>query len=152
MDIKIKLDDGYMPCRKTDGAAAYDLFAPNDITISKGRQVINLKFSLEMPPNIASLIQSRSGFSVKGFAGQIFKGGETKMFDADVITGLIDSDYRGHVGVIVQSRESSSFIVPKGTRIAQMLFVEIPQIKICEVNSLSNSERGAGGFGSTGVK
>ena len=139
MDIKIKLDGGYMPCRKTDGAAAYDLFAPNDITISKGRQVINLN-------------QSRSGVSVKGFAGQIFKGGETKMFDADVITGLVDSDYRGHVGVIVQSRESSSFIVPKGTRIAQMLFVEIPQIKICEVNSLSNSERGAGGFGSTGVK
>lgn len=152
MDIKIKLDDGYMPCRKTDGAAAYDLFAPNDITIYKGRQVVDMRFSLEMPKNIAAFIQARSGFSVNGFVGQVFKGGELKRFDADVITGLVDSDYRGHVGVIVQSRESSSFFVPKGTRIAQMLFVEIPQIKICEVNSLSNSKRGAGGFGSTGVK
>ena len=73
---------------------------------------------------------------------------DNKRHDADVITGLIDSPFRGEVGVIIRSEED--FIISKGTRLAQMQFVEVPDIDFVEVNELSDSERGVGGYGSSG--
>lgn len=161
--VKIKLNGGIMPKKATAGAAAYDLYVPQDVALRNGRQVIDMKFSLELPHGYAATIQPRSGFSSKGIE-------VTKMFvdggcgaevesgvrvNGDVVRGLIDEDYRGNVGVIIRAnitpRPYEMMMIKKGTRIAQMQIVEVPQVELIETHELSETDRGEGGFGSTGV-
>ena len=66
--------------------------------------------------------------------------------------GTIDADYRGEVGVILVNLSAKEFIIEDGERIAQMVIAKHEQVQWIEVETLENSERGAGGFGSTGVK
>ena len=148
-----------MPKKATEGSAAYDLYVPEDMTLTRGiRKVIDLKFSMEIPNGYAATIQPRSGFSVKGMEVEVFDSypfddevTEDKRIDADVIRGLIDSDYRGSVGVIIKINEMHDEIrFKKGTRIAQMQIIEVPQVELVEVEELSDTDRGQGGFGSTG--
>lgn len=73
-------------------------------------------------------------------------------FNADVLVGKIDSDYRGEVGVIINSHESCEFLVKAGSRIAQMTIYEVPNSTFEEVRELSETARNAGGFGHTGSK
>lgn len=164
--VKIKLNGGIMPKKATAGSAAYDLFVPEDIVLQCGRQVIDLKFSMEIPQGYAATIQPRSGFSSKGIeVDEYFDpfGGEADMttvrVDGDVLRGLIDADYRGSVGVILKIVGSGAYyseeyyqVLKKGTRIAQMQIVEVPQVELVEVDELSATDRGEGGFGSTGTK
>lgn len=161
-EVKIKLDGGIMPKRATAGAAAFDLYVPEDVTLESGRQIVNLKFSIELPHGYAATIQPRSGFSAKGIEcllKDIFKSETEKepvRVNADVVRGLIDEDYRGNVGVILNVKETArgcyEYILPKGTRIAQMQIVEVPEVELIETEELSETDRGAGGFGSTGGK
>ena len=74
--------------------------------------------------------------------------------DADVIRGLVDSGYRGHVGVIINVHEPNGqfYLLPKGTRIAQMQIVNVPETEFEEVEELSKSDRNTNGYGSSGVK
>lgn len=145
--VKIKrLSEGArMPERKTDGAAGYDLYVPYDTPIAFGRNVVKLQFSMELPTGWFAIIKPRSGFSAKGIEER--KG---RRMRADVLDGIIDSDYRGNVGVIVKSDETDIFIIKKGTRIAQMVFQRYLAPEITEVEQLDETERGDGGFGSTG--
>lgn len=156
MEVKIKkLSEGaVIPLKATEGSAAYDVYTPQDYFIVKGRQVLPLDISIELPKGYEAKIEPRSGFSVNGFEGYYFRPSEssvTSRFDADVISGKVDSDYRGNVGVIVKSNETL-FFVPKGTRIAQMTIykVEDADFKLCE--ELSGTDRASGGFGHTGTK
>jgi dUTP pyrophosphatase len=66
--------------------------------------------------------------------------------------GTIDADYRGEVGVILINLSSEEVIIENGERIAQLVFAKVEQAELEETNELSETERGAGGFGSTGVK
>ena len=162
--VKIKLNGGIMPKKATDGAAAYDLYAPVDIAIKNGRQIIDLKFSMELPRGYAATIQPRSGFSAKGIeVTKLFvdggRGAEVESgvrVNADVVRGLIDADYRGNVGVIIKANITPKpyevMMIKKGTRIAQMQIVAVPNIELVEAYELSETDRGEGGFGSTGVK
>lgn len=162
--VKIKLTGGIMPKKATSGAAAFDLYAPNDIMLANGRQVIDLKFSMELPHGYAATIQPRSGFSAKGMEvdrkfvedGICLDIEREVRVDGDVIRGLIDEDYRGNVGVIVKatfkSKPYERHVIKKGTRIAQMQIVEVPQVELIEVEELSETDRGDGGFGHTGTK
>lgn len=163
--VKIKLNGGIMPKKATDGAAAYDLYVPNDVTLIGWRQVVNLKFSIELPKGYAATIQPRSGFSAKGIEveehftlddGSIRT--ESVRVDGDVVRGLIDADYRGEVGVILHfmslysNNKRLHYTIKKGTRIAQMQIVQVPQIELVEADELSDTDRGEGGFGSTGSR
>lgn len=163
--VKIKLNGGLMPKKATDGAAAYDLYVPEDVTLIGWRQVVNLKISIELPNGYAATIQPRSGFSAKGIEveehftlddGSIRT--ESVRVDGDVVRGLIDADYRGEVGVILHfmslysNNERLHYTIKKGTRIAQMQIVQVPQIELVEADDLSDTERGEGGFGSTGAR
>ena len=164
--VKIKLNGGLMPKKATDGAAAYDLYVPEDVTLQCGRQVVDLKFSLELPMGYAATIQPRSGFSSKGIEVEerFYPFGEeavmsTTRVNGDVLRGLIDADYRGSIGVILNINtlgaifnEEWHYILKKGTRIAQMQIVQVPQIELVEADELSDTERGEGGFGSTGAR
>lgn len=145
--IKIKRlsKDALIPVRATDGAACYDLYVPRDTAISKGRNVVKLDLAIELPQGTYAEIRPRSGFSAKGM--EDITGCRR---DADVLHGCIDEDYRGNIGVIIRSEDY--FVIRKGTRIAQMLIGEYRQNELVEVDDLSLTDRGEGGFGSTGAK
>lgn len=163
--VKIKLNGGIMPTKGSEFAAAYDLYVPENIELKYGRQVIDLKFSIELPHSYAAIIQPRSGFTCKGMQVQamirhwwfmllgVFS--KEKRVDADVIVGLVDEDFRGNVGALVKSNYLPIFrkaIVPKGTRIAQMRIVEVPQSELLEVEELDMTKNRGGGYGHTGTR
>jgi dUTP pyrophosphatase len=151
-----------MPKKQHEGDAAFDLYVPEDVVLQHGRQIIDLKFSIELPIGYAATIQPRSGFSSKGMIVEAHQK-ITKVedvfettIDADVIRGLVDENYRGNVGAIIKvTDEYCSYhkcVLKKGTRIAQMQIVEVPQIELVETEELSETDRGERGFGHTGVK
>lgn len=175
MEIKIKKlrEDAILPSKKTDGAIGYDLSVPADICIEHPRQVVPLGFAIELPEYIEAKIEARSGFSSKGIEGfallkevannksynaiseeQLWRRiDKSERFNADVLTGKIDPDYRGEVGVIIRNNQpEKSFLIQKGTRIAQMTFYPTFPVDDFEiVDELSETERGDGGFGHTGI-
>ena len=163
--VKIKLNGGFMPTKGSEFAAAYDLYVPENIELKYGRQVIDLKFSIELPHGYAAIIQPRSGFTCKGMQVQAMVrsfwfavlgfGSKEKRVDADVIVGLVDEDYRNNVGALVKSNYLPIFrkaVIPKGTRIAQMRIVQVPQSELLEVEELDMTKNRGGGYGHTGVK
>lgn len=162
MKVKIKLNGGIMPKKAHPSDAAFDLYVPEDVVLQHGRQIINLKFSIELPMGYAATIQPRSGFSSKGMVVEAHQKitKEEDIFetiiDADIIRGLIDENYRGSVGAIIKVDDEycvyHKCILKKGTRIGQMQIVEVPQIELVETEELSETDRGERGFGHTGVK
>lgn len=167
-------DKAILPKRATEGSVAYDVYVPEDTIIKQGRQVIPLGFAIELPDKTyEAKIEPRSGFSSEGMKGysrrietetavnaQLVARVDAKMakyiavkpecFNADVIVGKIDSDYREGVGVIVNSNDTRDFLIKAGTRIAQMTIYRVPETEFIEVKELSETKR-TGGFGSTGV-
>jgi dUTP pyrophosphatase len=95
---------------------------------------------MELPVGFEAQVRPRSGLA--------FKNGITVLNSP----GTIDADYRGEVGVILVNLSAEEFIIEDGERIAQMVIAKHEQALWIEVETLENSERGAGGFGSTGVK
>jgi len=151
MRIKLLSENAKVPTRAEQGAAGYDLYVPKDTEIHFGRNLIPLDISIELDRGYEANIRPRSGFSLKGIEGKT-SDGVTKRFNADVIIGTVDESYRGNVRVIVKSQEDTSFIVPQGTRIAQMVIEKYYDEPFEVVSELSQTERGEGGFGHSGAK
>lgn len=153
MIVKIKKlsDAAIVPTKATEGSAAYDLYAPCDIVVRPGRQVIDMMFAIELPYGYEAKIESRSGYSSKGFAGYATKTCDSlRRFDCDVLSGKVDSDYRNSIGVIVNNRDSAFFIT-RGQRIAQLTIYSVGVADFVESDELSETGRGIGGFGHSGV-
>ena len=164
--VRILLDGvGILPQKATDGSAGYDLFAPYHVLIKPGRNVVPLGFRMALPVGIGATPNPRSGFTLKGFEGykdwqctvsidqQTFQpNGEPSRMNADVCWGLIDMDYRGNCGVLVISHENEPFLLARGTRFAQMCFQYYETVDFIQVGELDETERGCGGFNSTGTK
>lgn len=168
---------GIVPCRKTSGAAGYDLYVPCDTNVSScnginnGRTVIPLNIRLAIPEGYEGLINARSGFTAHGIVGincysyesilgryeresDGFKEAAEKLigaFDADVLEGKIDSDHRGVISVVVKNNSLIPFVILAGTRIAQITFVALCERPLTVVDELDETERNEGGFGSTGT-
>lgn len=164
--IKIELCGGMMPTLATPRAAAYDLYVPEDVILKKGRQVIPLGFCMELPKGYRGIITGRSGFTCKGVEVKAYFFGDDRWLelsagssriDADVLMGVIDDDYRDTVGVLFKVNEdydesSLRYVIPKGTRIAQMLIDEKPETEMVIVEALDRSVDRGGGYGHTGSK
>ncbi len=158
--VKIKLEGGFMPTKGSNYAAAYDLYCPQDIDLKAGRQVVDLLFCLELPPQLAATVQPRSGFSCKGMEVEYHLEDGTVVpdyrLDADVVRGLIDEDFRNHCGVIVKVHQkigvNERAVLKKGTRFAQLQIVNVPETYLFEVNELDYSKDRGGGYGHTGTK
>lgn len=145
MKIKLKKlnERAILPEFQTAGAAGADLSAclKNPIILKPmERAIIPLGFALEIPAGAEAQIRARSGLAIK-HGISIING-----------IGTIDSDYRGEVGVLLVNFGEKDFEITHGMRIAQMVFAkfEAPEFEIS--SELAESQRGAGGFGSTGVK
>ena len=133
----IKMHDvAITPIRGSDGAAGFDLFASDDISIDCGsRGLVSTGISTEFADSVAARIMPRSGLSVKGI---------------DIGAGLIDSDYRGEIKVLVINNSSERIHIERGVRVAQIVFFPVFTHSIEWQGTVSETERGAGGFGSTG--
>lgn len=139
--IKIKYSHN-APVYKTKEAAGADIKAEldQDITISPlQRVVIPTGIYLEIPSGYEAQVRPRSGLAAKN--------GITVLNTP----GTIDSDYRGEVKVILINLSDENFIVKNGDRIAQMIIAPVIQGDFIKADELLDSDRGAGGFGSTGV-
>ena len=147
INVKILLSRGMeMPAYATDGSAAVDLRAAinegTTVVIAPGERAL-IPTGLAISPeskNVVAIVAARSGLAIK-------KG----ICLANSI-GVIDSDYRGEICVGLLNTSKEPFTVERGDRIAQMMFMPVYQAKLLEVASLDETARGAGGFGSTGVK
>lgn len=149
--VKIKLmPGGRMPEKKTAGAASWDCYARVDYCrwIFPGEKGIKvpLGFAIELPEGYHAEILLRSSMGVKTGL-RVFNG-----------TGLIDSDYRGEVNIILDNvrnaMEGRTGVegIGDGDRIAQMIIVKDPEVELVEADELSETKRGTGGFGSTGER
>lgn len=130
-----------LPAYATAGAAGMDLYAAVDqpITIQPlGRALIPTGLSIALPPGYEAQIRPRSGLALR------------HGISMPNTPGTIDSDYRGEIGVILVNLGQEPFEVKRGDRIAQMVIARYEQITWEAVTVLGETERGAGGFGSTG--
>ena len=157
--IKIKLEGGMMPKKATPFDAAYDVYVPEDIDLKIGRQCIDLKFRMELPHGMAAFIRSRSGYSFKGIEATVVDLQDKEhdvRIDADVLTGLIDEKFRGCLGVLLNFHSYGGYFkriyLKKGTRIAQMQIVNVPDTEIIEADELDMTDDRGGGFGHTNLK
>lgn len=142
-----------LPTRANNNAAGFDLYAPKDFIVNPGRNVLPLGIAIELIPGTEGQIRPRSGFSAKGMEGHdCHTPQDGQHFDADVILGTVDPDYRGEVGVIIKSCEKKPFIIKKGTKVAQMVVQQFISYPFIEASRLSETERAQNGFGSTGTK
>jgi dUTP pyrophosphatase len=136
--VKKLSEHATIPVRGSDGAAGYDLSAAYDCVVkAKSKELVKTDLSIAIPKNTYARIAPRSGLAYKKFI--------------DVLAGVVDYDYRGNVGVILANFGDEDFEVKKGDRIAQMILERITTPECVEVEDLEATERGAGGFGSTGV-
>ena len=132
-----------LPKYETDGSSGMDLAANIDdkIEIAPGKSaVIPTGLSVSIPKNFEIQIRPRSGLAAKNRISVLNT------------PGTIDADYRGELKVILINLSNTAFIIEKGLRIAQMVVCPIIKATLKEVESLEETKRGLGGFGSTGSK
>ena len=124
------------PARANESDAGYDLFSTESCVIQPmERKVISVGISVEIPEGYYGRVAPRSGLAVK-------RGG-------DVLAGVIDSGYRGEI--ILKFDATGDFHYNVGDRVGQLMLMENPSIHFVEVVNLPGSDRGDGGFGSTGL-
>ena len=144
MDVKITLlkhGPKVLPEYATEGSAGVDVMAAIQEPISIGpgeRILVPSGFKLEIPVEYEVQIRPRSGLAIKH--------GITVLNSP----GTIDSDYRGEIGIILINHSKNKFIVNPKDRIAQMVICKVTKMNLVKVSLLNNTERGSGGFGSTG--
>jgi dUTP pyrophosphatase len=144
VDVKVINQSKHaLPQYETELSAGMDVRANIDEPIvlkPLERALVKTGLFLELPKGVECQVRPRSGLALK-------KG--ITVLNAP---GTVDADYRGEVGVILINLSNEDFVIEDGERIAQLVFAEHKQANFKVVKSLSETERGAGGFGSTGVK
>jgi dUTP pyrophosphatase len=130
------------PTYETDGAAGMDLRANIEVSITLKpleRSIVKTGLFIALPVGFEAQVRPRSGLAAKK--------GVTVLNSP----GTVDADYRGEIGVILVNLSNNDFIINDGERIAQLIIAKHERINWQEVKILSETERGSGGFGSTGV-
>ncbi len=141
--IKRLSEEVSLPKYETSGSSGMDLSANIDanINIDPGKTaIIPTGLAISIPKGYEAQIRPRSGLAAK------------QKISVLNTPGTIDADYRGEIKVILINLGQDSFVVEKGFRIAQMVVCPVVQAQLKEVSDLSETERGEGGFGSTGTK
>lgn len=137
----LRLDPGLpVPSYARAGDAGADLHAAHDVTLEPGqRSLVGTGVALALPSGFAAFVHPRSGLSVKHGIGMVNA------------PGTIDAGYRGEIKVnLINHDRSEAVTLRRGDRIAQLVIQEVARARFAEVSSLPGSDRGEGGFGSTG--
>lgn len=131
---------GNLPARQNADDAGYDLAAGHPLILNPGQtKAVFTGLQLEMPVGMFAMVCSRSGLAAKH---SVF------VLNAP---GIIDSGFRGPIGVILHNAGERAFMIEAGDRIAQLVFMRQTAVDLQSVLDLSESDRGEGGFGSTGM-
>lgn len=144
MQVKIKKlhPEAIIPQYATDGSACFDLHSVGDYfidDIAHTNEVVATGLSVEIPEGYQMLVFSRSGHAAKN---------NVRLANC---VGVIDSDYRGEVKVLLAADIDARLTIKKGDRIAQAQIMPVHRVSFFEVDELTDTERGTGGFGSTGA-
>lgn len=144
MNIKVKVFDPeaefYMPTYASEGASGFDLTSVEDVVVNPGAWYgVKTNLSVEIPIGYEMQVRPRSGMALKN--------GITVLNTP----GTVDADYRGEVKVIIHNESAEPFQILKGMRIAQGVIAPVIRANLTVESVLSKTERGAGGFGSTGT-
>ena len=137
LKIKLLSENAKQPTLGTPGSAGHDLYSPCESVVpARGKKLIMLDISMAIPDGYYGQIHPRSGTAVRN--------------SIETGAGVIDSDYRNNCGVLLYNHGDEDFKVSKGDRIAQLILhkILVPQIQL--VDDLDETQRGTGGFGSTG--
>jgi dUTP pyrophosphatase len=145
IDVKIvrlaRAADLPIPARQTPLSAGFDVAAAVESPVTLQPMQIALipaGFSMEIPEGYEAQIRPRSGLSLKHGITCVNA------------VGTIDADFRGELRVPMINLGSAPFTIERGMRIAQMIIAKLPEVRLVEVNALSDTSRGSGGFGHTG--
>ena len=132
--------DASLPAYARPGDAGMDLRSVDELVIPRGgRALVHTGLVMQLPPMFEAQVRPRSGLALKS--------GVTVLNTP----GTIDSGYRGEVGVILANFGDGDFKVSKGDRIAQLVIAPVTQAEVVETDEVDETDRGAGGFGSTGL-
>jgi dUTP pyrophosphatase len=137
LQVKLAHPNARVPTRMTEGAAGYDLYSVENVVIPpRGIGKVNTGVCITVPKGTYGRIAPRSGLALKGL---------------DVGAGVVDRDFGGCICVILYNHSDNSFTVEEGQRIAQLIIESILTPDIEVVESLKETARGSGGYGSTGL-
>jgi len=138
LQIKRISENAILPYRATEGSVGYDLFSAEDTVIpARGKGMVSTGLIMAIPSQHYGRIAPRSSLAWKNYI--------------DTGAGVVDSDYRGEVKVILFNHAQDDFNVKLGDKIAQLIIEKVALPQIVEVQEINETERGAGGFGSTGT-
>ena len=138
MSVTLLSNSAILPKRGSELAAGLDLYSPVSGTIEPlQRMLVPLDISIELPKGTFGHILPRSGLALKN--------------GIHVGAGVIDEDYRGNVGVLLFNLGNTPFVFKEGDRIAQLVIKSYENVNLVQKDKLDDSQRGNGGFGSTGV-
>lgn len=139
MDIEMVLLPGAMaPSKGTPGSAGLDLYIRDEVYIMSGQtRLVGTGIKLSIPETYVGLIYERSSLHQRGLS-------------LANKTAVIDSDYRGEIMLAITNNNQYSLTTTPGDRLAQLLIQKIPYVRLIPVESLDDTSRGNGGFGSTG--
>ena len=146
MKIKVKISmmagcEELLPAKAHADDAAFDLRSRVDMTVPVNKStLVPTGVFIELPVNYEAQVRPRSGLALK------------HNITLTNSPGTVDAGYRGEVGVIMFNHGPEEFTIKRGDRIAQMVIAELPVVELEVVKALSDSDRGEGGFGSTGRK
>lgn len=139
MKVKLLNDLATLPTYGSEGAACFDLYSTSSVTIQAGTaQTVGTGIAVEVPKRHAMIVYSRSGH---GFNFGLRLGNAV---------GIVDEDYRGEVKVRIHNDSANDYTVGIGERIAQAMVISVFRHKLEIADTLSDTARGDGGFGSTG--
>jgi dUTP pyrophosphatase len=135
-------DDAVLPSRAHSGDAGFDLSACEEITIGVGeRAAVGTGIAVEIPVGHAGLVVPRSGLALRHGISMVNS------------PGVIDAGYRGEVRLLLLNTDNeSAFTVEPGMRVAQLLVVPVADVELVETDEVTATDRGAGGFGSSGLR
>lgn len=138
LHVKKLSDNAKLPTRGSVGSAGLDVYAAHAHSVpARGKALVKTDIAMAIPKDCYGRVAPRSGLAWK--------------HSIDTGAGVIDSDYRGNVGVILFNHSDEVFVVKKHDRIAQVVFEKIAILDPVEVDELSETIRADGGFGSTGL-
>ena len=155
INVKRIHPDAIIPDFAHDTDTGADLYTCEDIILlAKEKGIAKTGLIFELPLGWGFQVRNKSGNTVKGVPVKVVDGKEIKEIRADITVylGTVDQGYRNEVGIMVKNEEDFPIIIPKGTKLAQIVLEKIQQCTFTEVEEVNNdTSRGLGGFGSTGT-
>lgn len=139
MRIEVVAESGFLPEYQSAGAAGLDLRATEDVELAPlQRCAVGTGVRMAIPPGFEGQVRPRSGLALKHGVGMVNS------------PGTIDSDYRGEIRVLLVNLSADTVRLQKGERIGQLVITPVVRAELAVVDELDGTERGEGGFGSTG--